>query len=171
MEQTREILIARDKVYNIINYAKSHNVEDTEEYIEYIFESDEIYVNKESINQAYYQSFTKDIYIKGIENMYISIIKGAGDRYGSLESHQGIDINLVFPFENEWITIFSEDEYQGDKNLNKIDYLINSNSLTKDKVINCLKSYNSTLFIYNVLPDDIKNDTEIKQLLYDKLDA
>ncbi len=170
-EKMKGILIARDKVYNIIHYAKSHNVEDTEEYIEYIFGSDEIYVNKESINQAYYQSFTKDIYIKGIENMYISIIKGAGDRYASLESHKGTDINLVFPFNNEWITIFNEDEYQGDKNLNKIDYLINSNSLTKDKVINFLKSYNSTLFIYNVLPDDMKNDTEIKQLLYDKLDA
>lgn len=159
---------SKEKIKSIIDYAKEHTALETKNYVLKVFKENEIAIQKEDIHQAYYDSHILNVYPKDMQGMYISIQEGDWDRLGANVSHKGMDIHIVNPLHNnETMTLFQESEKVLKGNVD-ID---NNRPIQKEDVLGYLEKYNSSTFVYQYLPEDMKEDKDIIKSFVLKLET
>ncbi len=161
----------KNKVKEFLKYVRNSeniNSNDAIEKFKEIFEGQ--YVSEyEHINEAYYEVKTERYYIKDGCGLTLEAHSGDFDRYGSKVSHVGTDIYLKSKLSKNkeyraGILLFYEDEKDINDELENIDDILNE-KIKKDNIVEMTKkTYNDGLF--NIIPDEIKNNDEIAFLRY-----
>lgn len=157
-----------EKFFEFISNNQNLTVADVDNQIKEIFENEYI-EKKESINQAYYQMYTKTYYFKN--GVYIREISGNGDKFGENVSHIGTDIIIYSSMAKEkeyrnGIAIFYESEF-----INKNRKLIENWKKFFDldlspEILENIEDSN----IYTTLADNIKNNEYLMKIRYKKLE-
>lgn len=124
----------------------------------------------DSINEAYYQMQTQKYYIENSNGMYLEVVTGDGDIFGSEHSHYGTDIIIYSKLSKDsecrdGIIIFLESEKQECNFLEKIDAFFDVD-LSKEGL-----EKNEDNFIYKTLQNNevhsedlvVKRYTNLKQ--------
>lgn len=70
------------------------------------------FINENITDDAYFQEFRSDIYLKDSNGLSISFISGKGDIYGDMHSYNGSTISLHDAHSNEIYELYSENEFQ-----------------------------------------------------------
>ncbi len=132
------------KLKSLEEYSKFHTVKETEDYIRQIFPEDEFKTLEENISDYH----SKTIFISAGGYFSINIINGT-------------DILIKSVLDNKGVYLFCENHFE-DIQLQK--FLEDSNkSVNLENIVKYFKKDNDleTAYLYNCLPDDIKNNREI----------
>ena len=155
----------QEKIKKLVDYAKEHNALETKKYILDVFQENENVIQREDINQAYYDSHIINVYPKNMQGIYISIQEGDWDRLGSNVSHVGIDIDIINPFQNDaTMTLFQESERHMMGNFN-----LNHSEVSKNDIINYFESDDSSAIVYKTLSHGMKEDLDIMKAVTSKI--
>lgn len=126
----------------------------------------EQYIEEEnSVNEAYFQSVSKNFYLKEGYGIALQVNSGDWDRYGSRISHVGKDIVLYSLFSKveeyrKGYRLFFEDE-KIFKQLPKNIYEIFNIDLSQKSLIEKANDIEDLNSVYKILPNEIKNNNDV----------
>lgn len=123
----------------------------------------------EHINEAYYEIETQRYYIKDGCGLTLEANSGDFDRDGSLVSHVGTDIFLVSQLSKnrdykQGISLFFENEKEINDSFRYVNELLDEEIEEKSIIEIVQKTYNDGMF--NIIPEEIKNNDEIAFFRY-----
>lgn len=158
----------KNKIIEIINFARTNSAFDTEKKILSVLH-DDIRIMSEKKNSTYYQEETTRFKIKEMNGLEITITKGDLDRYGETVSHIGTDVYLSSPLSNnEDMAIFIEDKFQDINENVMIDDFIDF-KVTEEQLLQSL-SQNNDFDLLNTLDDSISFSSSFAKELYQQME-
>lgn len=143
------------------------NVRAAERKIEQAFSDS--YINIDDTDQAYFQEYRTDIYLKDSNGLSISFISGKGDIYGDMHSYNGSTITLYDVYNNEIYELYSENELQRQTVNELVQNLPKIMADREDFRLDLASSITDPFYLYTMDKNDIYQNPEIIKTLLDKL--
>lgn len=154
-----------EKLKDLIAFSETHDAEETKHYILESLQGSAFEMQKEDINQAFYELHTKNIFFKDANGLHVSIVEGEGDRAFGVSARSGMDILINNPLKNEAYYLFADGERVRNESMNL------SNDITKQDVIDYLESnHDVNTNTYKYLDEELKNDQDIIESFTQKIE-
>lgn len=143
------------------------NVRAAERKIEQVFSDS--YININNTDQAYFQEYRTDIYLKDSNGLSISFISGQGDIFGDTHSNNGSIISLHDARTNETYELYSDNELQR-KTVNELVHNLPKIMVDREDFrLDLASSITDPFYLYTMDKNDIYQNPEIIKTLLDKL--